>query len=133
MICTEHLIRTQLFGNGTPPTTVVDPDRPRLSQDTTSTRVLEALLGTMLVLAALATALLGTDHILPKSPCSIAAVASLLADSNAILQRYSHGLGTETETVSYKTISHEECLLIAVFDWGRLTLASNAIWLLTML
>lgn len=88
----------------------MDPDRPRLFQDTTSTRVLEALLGTMLVLAALATALLSTDHIPPKSSCSIAAVASLLADSNAILQRYSHGLGTETETetetISGKTIPH---------------------------
>lgn len=27
----------------------------------------------------------------------------------------------------------KKCLLIVVFDWGRLTLASNTIWLLTML
>jgi hypothetical protein len=31
--------------------------------------------------------LMNTDHVLPKNPCSIAAVASLLADSN-FLHRY---------------------------------------------
>jgi hypothetical protein len=49
-----------------------------------STRVLEALLGAMLLLAALNTVLMKTRGVVPKNPCSIAAAASLLADSNIL-------------------------------------------------
>ncbi|KAJ5731120.1 uncharacterized protein N7483_005628 [Penicillium malachiteum] len=64
----------------------------RLFQDAVSTRVLEALLGVLLILGALGSWLMNTDHVLPKNPCSIAAVASLLADSN-FLHRYGPGVG----------------------------------------
>ena len=40
----------------------------------------------MLVLGIIGTVLLNTDHVLPKGPCSIAAVASLLADSSLLDQ-----------------------------------------------
>lgn len=60
------------------------PHRLRLVQDPTSTRVLEALLGAMLLLAALNMALIDTRRVVPKNPCSIAAVASLLANSNIL-------------------------------------------------
>ncbi|KAJ5224636.1 uncharacterized protein N7469_008139 [Penicillium citrinum] len=56
----------------------------RVFQDEASTRVLEAMLGLILVLSVLGSVLLNTDHILPKSPGSIAAVGSLLADSNIL-------------------------------------------------
>ncbi|KAE8337371.1 hypothetical protein BDV24DRAFT_154440 [Aspergillus arachidicola] len=56
--------------------------RLRLIQDPTSTRILDALLASILILGILGSVLMNTDHILPKSPSSIAAVASLLADSN---------------------------------------------------
>ncbi|KAF9889638.1 hypothetical protein FE257_007146 [Aspergillus nanangensis] len=57
-------------------------NRLRLFQDATSTRVLDALLASILMLGVLGSFLLNTDHILPKNPSSVAAVASLLADSN---------------------------------------------------
>ncbi|KAB8224876.1 hypothetical protein BDV33DRAFT_199160 [Aspergillus novoparasiticus] len=56
--------------------------RLRLIQDPTSTRILDALLASILILGVLGSVLVNTDHILPKVPSSIAAVASLLADSN---------------------------------------------------
>lgn len=56
--------------------------RLRLFQDSISTRVLESLLAFILVLGVLGSILINTDHILPNSPSSIAAMASLLADSN---------------------------------------------------
>ncbi|KAJ6015673.1 hypothetical protein N7540_010264 [Penicillium herquei] len=64
----------------------------RLFQDAVSTRVLEALLGVLLILGALGSWLMNTDYVLPKNPCSIAAMASLLADSN-FLHRYGPGVG----------------------------------------
>ncbi|KAJ5380026.1 uncharacterized protein N7496_002454 [Penicillium cataractarum] len=56
--------------------------RLRLVEDATSARILEGLLGSMLILGVLGTVLMNTDHILPKRPSSIAARASLLAESN---------------------------------------------------
>jgi Protein of unknown function (DUF3433). len=58
-----------------------------LSQDVASTRVLEALLASILVLGIVNSILMNTDHVLPKNPSSIGGVASLFADSN-ILARY---------------------------------------------
>lgn len=66
---------------------VTTPGQRRLFQDAVSTRVLDALLGLLLLFGILGSLLMNTDHILPKNPCSIAAVASLLADSN-FLHRY---------------------------------------------
>ncbi|KAJ5093992.1 hypothetical protein N7456_009853 [Penicillium angulare] len=71
---------------------ITTPGRLRLFQDAVSTRVLEALLGTLLILGILGSLSTNTDHVLPKNPCSIAAVASLLADSN-ILHRYTPDIG----------------------------------------
>ncbi|KAF3395962.1 hypothetical protein F1880_007045 [Penicillium rolfsii] len=90
----HKLIQAQQFNNYTRSTSndsiehapllgnITDTNRVRLMQDATSTRILEGLLGIMLVLGILGTVILNTDHILPKNPCSIAAVASLLADSS---------------------------------------------------
>lgn len=58
--------------------------RLRLVQDPVSTRILEGLLALVLILGVLGSILINTDHVLPKSPSSIAAVASLLADSNIL-------------------------------------------------
>ncbi|KAJ5803209.1 uncharacterized protein N7503_005659 [Penicillium pulvis] len=66
---------------------VTTPGQRRLFQDVVSTRVLDILLGLLLLLGVLGSVLMNTDHVLPKNPCSIAAVASLLADSN-FLHRY---------------------------------------------
>ncbi|EPS34478.1 hypothetical protein PDE_09442 [Penicillium oxalicum 114-2] len=63
----------------------------RLVQDATSTRILEGLLGAMVVLGVFGSIILNTDRVLPKNPCSIATVASLLADSN-LLDQFSQGL-----------------------------------------
>ncbi|CEJ60436.1 hypothetical protein PMG11_09010 [Penicillium brasilianum] len=69
---------------------ITNSSRLRLVQDATSTRILEALLGMMLALGILGSVLLNTDHVLPKNPCSIAAVASLLADSH-LLDQFADG------------------------------------------
>jgi len=61
---------------------MTDPNRLRVVQDATSTRILEGLLATMLVCAVLAGILMDTRKVVPKNPCSIAAVGSFLADSN---------------------------------------------------
>ena len=66
---------------------VTSQDRLRLVQDSASTRFLQALLASILILGILGSLFLNTDCFLPKNPCSIAAVASFLADSN-ILDRY---------------------------------------------
>ncbi|KAL2817893.1 hypothetical protein BDW59DRAFT_175315 [Aspergillus cavernicola] len=71
------------------PGTVTNPNRVRIVQDATSTRILEALLGALIVLNVVALVLMNTDHVLPKSPCSIAAVTSL---SN-VLASYDSGGG----------------------------------------
>lgn len=54
----------------------------RLVQNTISTHVLSCLLGAMLVCASMASWLMSTKFVLPKNPCTIAAMMSLLADSN---------------------------------------------------
>ncbi|KXG47473.1 Protein of unknown function DUF3433 [Penicillium griseofulvum] len=74
----ETISRARLVGN------ITMPDRLRLVQDATSTRILEGILAAMLVLGILGSVIMNTDHVLPKNPCSIAAVASLLADSDLI-------------------------------------------------
>jgi hypothetical protein len=74
----ETTSRARLVGN------ITMPNRLRLVQDATSTRILEGILAAMLVLGILGSVLMNTDHVLPKNPCSIAAVASLLADSDLI-------------------------------------------------
>jgi hypothetical protein len=61
---------------------VTVPNQLRLIQDAVSTRVLEALLAAILILGISGSVLMNTDHILPKNPSRIAAVASLLAESN---------------------------------------------------
>ncbi|KAJ5372562.1 Protein of unknown function DUF3433 [Penicillium concentricum] len=70
--------------------------RLRLLQDATSTRVLEALLASILIMGIISSILMNTDRVLPKNPSSIAAVASLLADSN-ILARYEKVMGDPNE------------------------------------
>ena len=75
---------------------VTQSGRLRLVQDPVSTRVLEALLAFMLVLGILGSMCLNTDRVLPKNPCSIAAVASLLADSN-FLDRFDAQMGDPSD------------------------------------
>ncbi|OGM49207.1 hypothetical protein ABOM_004034 [Aspergillus bombycis] len=70
------------LGVSLPGNVTLTNNRLRLIQDATSTRVLDALLVSILILGIIGSILVNTDHILPKSPSSIAAVASLLADSN---------------------------------------------------
>lgn len=78
------------------PGNITVPNRLRLMQDAASTRVLEALLASILVLGIIGSILMNTDHVLPKSPSSIAGVASILSDSN-ILARYETAVGDPNE------------------------------------
>ncbi|KAK0663042.1 hypothetical protein DIS24_g1526 [Lasiodiplodia hormozganensis] len=64
--------------------TILYTARTRLKQSPISTRILEALLAIMFICAALSAALLDTNRVLPKNPCSIAAVATLLAGSELL-------------------------------------------------
>lgn len=58
--------------------------RDSLVQSALSTRLLDAFLGSMVLLAIASTLLMNTRNVLPKNPCSIAAVASLLAGSRIL-------------------------------------------------
>ncbi|KAJ5495312.1 hypothetical protein N7539_000428 [Penicillium diatomitis] len=75
------------------PGNMTSSNRLRVVQDATSTRILDGLLAAMLVLGIIGSWLLDTDTVLPKSPCSIAAVASLVADSR-LLDQYLEGAWT---------------------------------------
>lgn len=59
-------------------------NRLRLKQSTISTRILQALLATMALSVAVTFIVFNTSKILPKNPCSIAAVASMLADADML-------------------------------------------------
>lgn len=60
---------------------LLTPSRTRLVQNTISTRILQAILAAMTVCGAVSILLMDTRQVLPKNPLSIAAAASLLADS----------------------------------------------------
>ncbi|OOQ85648.1 hypothetical protein PEBR_25594 [Penicillium brasilianum] len=99
----HKLINAQQFNNYTRSTSndsvehmpilgnITNTSRVRLMQDATSTRILEGLLGAMLVFGIIGSVLLNTDHILPKNPCSIASVASFVADSS-LLDQFTQGV-----------------------------------------
>lgn len=70
------------------------PYRVRLKQSAVSTRILEGLLGVIALSAVLTFATLDTRRVLPKNPCSIAAMASLLAGAD-MLQKDVIPEGTE--------------------------------------
>ncbi|KAK2773061.1 hypothetical protein FQN53_004289 [Emmonsiellopsis sp. PD_33] len=55
-----------------------------LVQGRLSTRLLDTFLGSMILLAITSMLLMNTKNVLPKNPCSIAAVASLLAGSRIL-------------------------------------------------
>ena len=60
--------------------TIANPTRVRLVQDAASTRT-HVLLAILVVPGMMITLLIDTRHLLLKNPCSVAAMASLLADS----------------------------------------------------
>jgi hypothetical protein len=64
----------------------------------------------MLVLGIIGSVLLNTDHVLPKSPCSIAAVASLLADSK-LLDQFVQGAWSADDKSSKQTFAHRRFYL----------------------
>jgi hypothetical protein len=77
-------LRSQNFTAGTldyANATLIDDNYQRILQSGVSTRILEVLLLAMWICACIIYWLLDTKTLLPKNPCSIAAQASLLADS----------------------------------------------------
>lgn len=119
----HKMIRAQQFSNYTriipanltklgPPllANITDLNRLRVVQDATSTRILEGLLVTMLLCAIFAAVLMDTRKVVPKNPCSIAAVASLLADSN-LLEILSKNEEENDLTVDEKEIARRAGLL----------------------
>ncbi|KAJ5995103.1 hypothetical protein N7481_002080 [Penicillium waksmanii] len=72
------IAHTPILGN------VTTSNRLRVVQDVTSTRILEGLLAFILALGIIGSMLLNTDQVIPKNPCSIAAVASIVADSQLL-------------------------------------------------
>jgi hypothetical protein len=104
----DRILKAQIFNNYSRsvadgklnhaplPGNITMSNRLRLLQDAASTRILEALLTSILLLGIVGSILMNTDHILPKNPSSIAAVASLLADSN-LVARYEKAMGDPNE------------------------------------
>lgn len=68
----------------THPATLITPSRTRLVQNMISTRILQGILAAMTVCGAVSIFLMDTREVLPKNPLSIAAAASLLADSRVL-------------------------------------------------
>jgi hypothetical protein len=64
--------------------TLTSPNTVRLKQSVISTRILEGILATLTLCALIAFCLMDTRKVLPKNPSSIAAMASLLADSEML-------------------------------------------------
>ena len=64
--------------------TLVDPNAYRLKQSEVSTRILQGLLAALSLCAIITLLLTDTHAVLPNNPCSIAAVAGLLAGSEML-------------------------------------------------
>jgi len=64
--------------------TAVNRNSLRLVQNAASTGILEAILAAMLISATVASFPMDPRRVLPKNPCSIAAMVSLLVDSNML-------------------------------------------------
>ncbi|TKA72596.1 hypothetical protein B0A49_07756 [Cryomyces minteri] len=71
-------------GNSSLDAQLVSVNRVRVVQSTVSTRILQVLLALMFVCAAVTFSIMDTRNVLPKNPCSIAAVASMLAGSEML-------------------------------------------------
>lgn len=71
---------TPILLNGT----VVKSIEPRIVQGRTSTRVLQGLLSAILLSVLITIFTLKIKKVLPQNPCSIAAVASLMFDSELL-------------------------------------------------
>lgn len=100
----DSIVHAPLLGN------ITNTNRVRLMQDATSTRILEALLGFMLVLGIIGSVILNTDHVLPKNPCSIASLASLLADSS-LLDQFLQGLWDPNDKELHQTFAGRQFYL----------------------
>lgn len=77
--------------------TLTAPNRNRIVQDRASTYVLEGILAAMVICVIVSWVCMDTRRVLPKNPCSIAAVASLLAGSEILGQEF---LGRGAEWLS---------------------------------
>lgn len=64
--------------------TLLNPTQPRIKQNMTATRVLQAIFATMVICAMSSMLFVDTHKVMPKNPYSIAAVASLLAGSRIL-------------------------------------------------
>ncbi|KAF2136700.1 uncharacterized protein K452DRAFT_362381 [Aplosporella prunicola CBS 121167] len=64
--------------------TLINPNMWRLQQNTVSTRVLQGFLGAITLCVAVSFYLMDTREVLPMNPCSIAAVASLVAGAEML-------------------------------------------------
>ena len=67
--------------------TLLEPGNLRLVQSAISTRILEGLLAAMTLCAIVTFLTIDTKCVLPKNPCSIAAVGSLLAGSELLTDK----------------------------------------------
>ncbi|EXJ56162.1 hypothetical protein A1O7_09093 [Cladophialophora yegresii CBS 114405] len=102
------------------PSTMTSNSRSRLIQHAVSTRVLEGMLLAMLVLGAAATFMMKTRDVLLESPCTIAAMARLLAQSS-ILEGRSGSESTQdfspSESLAEAESSEGRIFRLDWFDW----------------
>lgn len=87
-----NTMRTAGGGEEAPaPATLTVPRRVRLLQSAVSTRILEGLLAALALCAVVAYAALETREVLPKNPCSVGAVASLVASGEMLGKCFPEG------------------------------------------
>jgi hypothetical protein len=107
--------------------TVSDDNWERLVQSKVSTRILQALLATMWLCTAIALFLFDAKNLLPKNPCSIAAQASLLADS-----KFLDMIPPGTENASADDLMQMSPFVDHEFSMGGLALMSGLLILIRM-
>jgi Protein of unknown function (DUF3433) len=88
--------------------TITGPIRIRLMQDTWITRALEVLIACMVLMTAASYLLLDPRKLLPNNPCSVAVMASLIADSELVKR--------EMVPIGSEWCNDEELRVHGIFD-----------------
>ncbi|KAF2627245.1 hypothetical protein BU25DRAFT_410867 [Macroventuria anomochaeta] len=97
------------------PATIVSSGKSRIQQDKISTRILQGLLGAMVLCAIVSMIFTKGKKILPQNPCSIAAVAAYLAKSSLLSKE---NIPDGSEFMNAKALRKHEILQGGFYSFG---------------
>ena len=95
--------------------TLIAAGTTRLLQDETSTRILQGLLGAMVLCALVSMIFTRSKNVLPQNPCSIAAVAAYLADSSILTKEV---IPPGSELMNEKELREKGILEHGLYSFG---------------